>query len=366
MVELSLHAFHQNLGARFAEVNGSEVVGDYGDMAAEHAALCESAGVLDLGFRGRLCITGADRTRFLHGQVTNDVKALRAGKGCYAALITAKGRMESDLNIYCLRDELLLDFEPGLTAKVSQRLDKYIIADDVQIVDVATDYGLLSVQGPAAATVIKELGFFSEVPDEAFSFVVATPEDAGEIVLVNQPRLGSSGFDLFVPRASLETVAGRLMDSAKRAGGRSCGWQAFEMARIEAGIPRFGADMDESNIPLEAGLENRGISFSKGCYIGQEVISRIRTYGQVAKALRGLRLAPELKNLPAKGDKLFHAGKEIGYVTSAVASSNLKAAVALGYVRKEANQVGTELELVTAGGKSPVRIVELPFRPDSL
>src|SRR5262249_30309862 len=112
--------------------------------------------------------------------------------------------------------------------------------------------------------------------------------------------------------------------------------------------------------------ENRGISFSKGCYIGQEVISRIRTYGQVAKALRGLRLAPELKSLPAKGDKLFHDDKEVGYVTSAVASPNLKATVALGYVRKETNQVGIDLELVTTEGKSPVRIVELPFRPDAV
>jgi folate-binding protein YgfZ len=195
---------------------------------------------------------------------------------------------------------------------------------------------------------------------------VATPENAGEIVLVNQPRLASRGFDLFVPTPSMQDVATRLVDSTKRAGGRSCGWQGFEMARIEAGIPRFGADMDESNIPLESGLENRGISFSKGCYIGQEVISRIRTYGQVAKALRGLRLAPELKSLPVKGDKLFHDGKEVGYVTSAVASPNLKAIVALGYVRKEINQVGTDLELVTAEGKSPVRIVELPFRSGSV
>ncbi len=366
MLELSLHPFHQNLGARFGDVNGAEVVKDYGDATAEREALCQSAGFLDLSFRSRICITGNDRARFLHGQVTNDVNRLQPGQGCYAALVTAKGRMESDLSIYCLPDELLLDFEPGLAEKVSQRLEKYVIADDVQIVDVASQYGLLSVQGPAAPVVIRELGWFAQLPEQPLSFAVATPETTGEFVLVNHPRLLGKGYDLFVPTASLQNVATRLVDGLKRAAGRPCGWQALELARIEAGIPRFGADMDETNIPLEAGLENRAISFSKGCYIGQEVISRIRTYGQVAKALRGLRLAPALEKLPAKGDKLFHGDKEIGYVTSAVTSPTLKANLALGYVRKEVNQIGTELELHTASGKSPVRIVEVPFRPAAL
>src|SRR5882672_12603752 len=115
MERLSLHELHEAGGARFTAVNGAEVVEDYGDALAEHAALTQTAGVLDLSFRGRLCLTGADRARFLHGQVTNEIKGLKTGEGCYAALITAKGRMQSDLNIYRLDDEFLLDFEPGLT-----------------------------------------------------------------------------------------------------------------------------------------------------------------------------------------------------------------------------------------------------------
>ena len=121
MNPLNLHEFHHGLGARFAELAGAEAVNDYGDWLAEHAALRETAGVIDLGFRSRLCLVGADRVRFLHGQVTNDVKKLCIGDGCYAAITTAKGKMESDLNIFCLADELLLDFEPGLTEKISQR-----------------------------------------------------------------------------------------------------------------------------------------------------------------------------------------------------------------------------------------------------
>src|SRR5947207_12990996 len=159
MNPLPLHKFHDGLGACFTEVNGMEAVEHYGDPLAEHAALREMAGVLDLSFRSRLCLTGADRQKFLNGQVTNNVKDLKTGEGCYAALVSAKGRMQSDLNIYILADEILLDFEAGYGATVAQRLEKYIIADDVQVVDVAAQYGLISVQGPEAREVIRALGF---------------------------------------------------------------------------------------------------------------------------------------------------------------------------------------------------------------
>src|SRR5437667_10318469 len=126
MESLPLHEFHKALGARFTKVNGCEAVSAYGDMLVEHAALWNAAGVLDLSFRGRICLTGEDRVRFLHGQVTNDIKGLQVGMGCYAALTTAKGKIQADLNIYPLEDELLLDFEPGLTRIISERLEKYL------------------------------------------------------------------------------------------------------------------------------------------------------------------------------------------------------------------------------------------------
>ena len=358
---MALHELHHELNARFAEFNGAEIVGDYGNVLAEHTALRESAGVLDLSFRGRICLTGTDRARFLHGQVTNDVKKLAVGEGCYAALVTAKGKMESDLNIFCLQDELLLDFEPGLTAKISARLEKFIVADDVQIVDAAPAYGLLTVQGPASEAVLRSLNYFPEIPQKPPAFVKIADATLGEIYLMNQPRLGSRGFDLFVPNDSLGTVADKLIAAAKISGGRACGWDAFEIARIEAGIPRYGADMDETNLPLEAGLENRAVSYTKGCYIGQEVLNRIHSIGHVTKELRGLKILDAGIALPKKGDKLFHAGKEAGYVTSATKSPALKSNLALGYVRKEANQIGTELTLRTANGESLVKIVTLPF-----
>jgi folate-binding protein YgfZ len=411
MNPLTLHEFHHGQNARFAELNGAEIVNDYGDWLAEHAALRETAGVIDLSFRSRLCLVGADRARYLHGQVTNDVKRLAVGEGCYAAITTAKGKMESDLNIFALADELLLDFEPGLTEKISQRLDKFIVADDVQIVDAAPHYGLLSVQGPKAADVVRALGLIGRdaLPrvqaDQQVGPTIVKISDAtlGDIYLVNQPRLFSfplpakrgeaqgeghpinhhssprpspplkggegeattAGFDLFVPNNSLGAVADKLIAAAKQVGGRACGWTAFETARIEAGIPRFGADMDETNIPLECGpaLRDRAIVYNKGCYIGQEVINRIHSVGHVNRELRGLRLTDPAGAglpLPQKHDKLFHAGKEVGYVTSAVKSPSLNARIALGYVRREANQIGNELTLQGIG-ESPAKIVPLPF-----
>jgi folate-binding protein YgfZ len=386
---LALREFHQSRSARFTTVNGLEAVADYGDALAEYTALRESAAVLDLCFRGRVCLVGADRVRFLHGQVTNDVKRLRAGEGCYAALVTAKGKMVCDLNIFCLQDELLLDFEPGLTQSVTERLEKYIVADDAQVVDVSPLYGLLSVQGPKAEEVVRALGLFAELPAKAFDSVKSSDATLGEIYLMNQPRLCSGsrrreeadekdqpgpirlltsaatnsqfGFDLFVPTTALGAVADKLIAAARTAGGRAGGWTAFETARIEAGIPRFGADMDETNLPLECGLEARAVSYNKGCYIGQEVLNRVHSIGHVNRHLVGLRLADDLQTLPARGEKLFHAGKEVGHVTSAVASPALKANLALGYVRREANQRGNELTLRLAGRETRARLVALPF-----
>jgi folate-binding protein YgfZ len=412
MNPLMLHEFHHGQNARFTELNGAEIVNDYGDWLVEHAALRETAGVIDLSFRSRLCLVGADRARFLHGQVTNDVKRLAVGEGCYAAITTAKGKMESDLNIFALADELLLDFEPGLTEKISQRLEKFIVADDVQIVDAAPHYGLLSVQGPKAMEVINALELFGwgerprepvfadnhhgspgvsphRLPAKTFDSLKVSDATLGEIYLVNNGRFGvcrrrgdetqiekksetphvvsyNYGFDLFVPNNSLGAVADKLIAAAKQVGGRAVGWQAFETARIEAGIPRFGADMDETNIPLECGpaLRDRAIVYNKGCYIGQEVINRIHSVGHVNRELRGLRLTDPAGaglSLPQKHDKLFHAGKEVGYVTSAVKSPSLNARIALGYVRREANQIGNELTMRSAAGESPAKIVPLPF-----
>ena len=357
----NLRACHESHSARFVAVNGVEVVNDYGDSLREYCYLQESAGVIDLSSRGRLCVAGADRKRFLHGQVTNDINRLQPGEGCYAAITNAKGKMVADANIYCLEDELLLDIEPGLTPTTFQRLDKYIIADDVQLLDVSGHYGMVSIQGPKAASVVRQAAFDMALPEGALTFKTTSGRQGGDIYCMRHDLGSVVGYDLFVPADSVGRVLEQSAALAKEHGGGLCGWQALETARIEAGIPRFNQDMDETNLAPETGIEPRAISYSKGCYIGQEVIARVRTYGQVAKALRGLRLAGNLRALPAKGDKLYIDQKEVGHVTSAVYSPRLQANIALGYVRREHNQAGEQLIVRTPNGDSPAVIVDLPF-----
>jgi folate-binding protein YgfZ len=324
----------------------------------DYGFLHESAAVIDLSSRSRLCVAGEDRVRFLNGQVTNHVKDLKAGEGCYAALVNAKGKMQSDLNIYCLPDELLLDFEPGLTQTVAQRLEKYVIADDVQIVDVSANYGMLTVQGPKSSEIIQAAGL--TVPGNSFHWTKKS-ESSGEVYCTNNARGTLRGFDIFIPTSTFAAFYRDTLQAAQGLGGGVGTFEALEVVRIEAGIPRFGIDMDETNLAPETGIELRAISYSKGCYIGQEVISRIRAYGQVAKSLRGLRLPAELASLPARHEKLFHSGKEAGYVTSATRSPRLKANIALGYVRREHNAPGTMLQVGSPDGQVSAVVSDLPF-----
>jgi folate-binding protein YgfZ len=366
MESLPLHQWHQAANARFGIVNETEVVSDYGDALQEYAFLRRTAGVLDLAYRSRLCLTGADRVRFLNGQVTNHIAALRAGQGCYAALVNSKGRMESDLHVHCLPDELLLDFEPGLTSAVRDRLGKYLVADEVEVVDLKPHYGLWSVQGPEAATVLAHLHWPVQLPELEYQSVTVRDDTLGERLIVAIGRLGGQGFDLFVPAAAAAAVGDQLVAAAGQVNGGLAGWEAMELLRIEEGIPRYGQDMDAGNIPLEAGLEARAVRYNKGCYIGQEVINRIHSIGHVTKTLHGLLLPDDLPQLPARGDKLLQEGKPVGYITSSRRSPAFQRNLALGYVRKEVIDGGHILSLVTASGHVPAQIVALPFSKASL
>ncbi len=345
---------------RWFEVDGTRVQRDFGSVPDEYRRLRETVAVVDLSYRGRLCVLGADRSRFLHGQVTNVVKDLAPGQGCYAALVSAKGKLVADLFVHCLPDELLLDLEPGLTQRVQARLEQYVIADDVQFVDVAGHYAHLAVLGPGAPAVMQNAGLnLTHLPAAGGS--VVTGSEHGDLVCAHQPRGAATGFDLFVPRAAARALADRLADAARRMGGGLAGWDALEVVRVEAGLPRFGVDMDETNLAPEAGIEGRAISYQKGCYIGQEVIARIRTYGQVARALRGLLLPAGLSAIPARGAALRHDGREVGSVTSAVFSPALNRPIALGYVRKECHAIGTTLMIDIGGTSHPATIAALPF-----
>lgn len=359
MHSLALHPQHAALGARFTQVNGYEVVSAYGEPADEAGSLRQTAGLIDMSFRGRLCVLGQDRVRFLNGQVTNDVQALEIGGGCYAALVTHKGRMVSDLCIHRLADELLLDCEPSWSETVAARLTGMTIADDVTVVDVSASYGLISIQGPAAEQALA--AWNPPAPSKPWRHVTWSRPEAGDICLVNHPRFGTAGYDCFAPVAVLPALWDQLATAVRTVRGTAVGWEAMEVVRVEKGIPRYGADMDAETLPAEAGLDKTAVSFSKGCYTGQEVIARIRTYGHVNWQLRGLRLQGNVQVLPKPGDKLLDGEREIGRVTSAVTSVALRTNLALGYVRREADRTGRSLTVRSAAGDQAALLVDLPF-----
>lgn len=341
---LSTHEEHHDLGAAFMELNGIEAVEHYGDVANEYGRLKSAAAVLDFSFRTRIVLIGEDRIQFLHSQCTNDIKRLKPGEGCYTAITNNKGRMQGDANVLVFEDEVLLDAEPGQTGEMTKRFEQFIVSDDVEIVDGAPHYGLLTVQGPKSGDVIQSLGLDVELPSTSFSSIKCDVPVIGELYLANNPRLNTTGFDLYIPIASMGVLLDKLITATKMVGGGLAGWDAFELARIEAGIPRFGVDMTEANLAPEAAIENRAISYNKGCYIGQEVLNRLRTFAEVNKKLCRLRVVGEANVLPRAGEKLLKDSKEVGRVTS-VAVLPEGAKLILAFVRKEWLEIGQTLEL---------------------
>jgi len=334
----------------------------YTELAQEYQALHENCGLIDLTFRGRLCLLGSDRAQFLHGQVTNEVKGLVVGQGCYAALVTGKGRIQSDLYIFNLGDELFLDFEPGYLDAVRLRLEKFIVSYDVEIVDVSPLYGHIRLQGPQALEILSNWSPGFQFPEKEFTINRLPPQGKGDFYCARVHRFGADGYDLFIPSESLEESWLQLVVLVRSSGGRTVGIESLDLARMEATEPLFGRDMDENNLAPETGLEQKAISYTKGCYIGQEVIARIRTYGQVAKALRGLKL-PDDAPLPCKGSKLFHREKEVGYITSSMKNPVTGAIMALGYLRRECNAPGTNVEIRMENSSISAVVASTPFTP---
>lgn len=243
--------------------------------------------------RSRLRVTGADRVDFLQGQCTNDVRRLRPGESCYAAFLNAKGKMRGEGQVICLEDSFLLEVNPGLAPS----LEKFIITEDVTIEDVSASMREWLVIGDESG----------KIPPKTVTF--------------KHPL----GLGLIGEKSMTGTIAE----------------EELEVLRIEAGVPKWGVDMDENTIPNEAGLEARAISYDKGCYIGQETIARIKTYGHVNRRL--VQITVEGESVLVRSDKLLVEGREVGQVTSAVRSLRLGKSVALGYVRREFATAGAKL-----------------------
>jgi folate-binding protein YgfZ len=293
----------------------------------------ERGAFLDLSARTKLHVTGTDRFRFLNGQITNDLRKSSETLALEACVLTAKGKLNAHIFIGAFGESFLIDAESELREILRERLERYVIADDVQIEDVTDKFSL-------------------------FHVVTAEAPSSGSDRIVSARRFAAAGWDIFNDVAQHDTVRRELasaylfIDSA-----------AADVMRIEQGLPRWGLELTGEIIPIEANLEQRAIDYQKGCYIGQEVISRIKMSGQTNKRLCGL-ISQENAPLQA-GMKLVApsaSGKEAGWITSATRSKRLGKEIALGYVKRGFNNPATNLNALSPDAAIPVEVVSLPFR----
>jgi folate-binding protein YgfZ len=330
--------------------------------------------LFDLTGRGAVVVTGKDRASFLHGLVTNDIKKLTPGTGCAAAFLTPKGKLLADCVVLCEDDRLEIDCEPELVGKIEELLRKYLVFNEVQIGNLTSEAAVFHLQHSVAGNAVEELlrkviglGPAGALPDTPHAHVMAripfeekptTPETsqvAGDeegvpVRLISESRTLFPGYDLRFPRSRAEAVRRVLL----AAGALAASAEMLESLRIEAGIPRWGFELTETVLPDEVGLRERGfISDSKGCYIGQETVARIKTYGHVNRNLVRLLLEGEA---PASGSEIFFEGENVGAVTSAARAAGSGPAAALGYVRRERAAPGTRLLVRTREGDRPATV----------
>jgi tRNA-modifying protein YgfZ len=303
-------------------------------------AVHEHAGLVDRSQRGKLALTGSQTKEFLTGQVSNDVLALEPGGGCYAAFLTPKGKMQGDVRILDLGDELWLDTERSALQALFDMVRHFKIGYDVQLHKRTVQQGLLSLVGPGA----RDVAGAQELPVSEHSSMRAR-RGGVDVLLVAT----ADGIDAICAAEDVEALRGALL----AAGAVAVDEAAAEVVRVEAGRPRYGIDLDDATIPQEAGLNERAISFTKGCYVGQETVARLFYKGKPNRHLRGLRLDGDVET----GDVLRLGEREVGRVGS-VARSPVHGSIALALVRREA-EPGATLTVGEAGATATV--AELPF-----
>ncbi|MCZ6626231.1 MAG: aminomethyltransferase family protein [Deltaproteobacteria bacterium] len=352
-----LTELHRTRGADFVEAEGWILPLHFGDSPQEYRTVRSRVGLLDLCHHGLLRFTGPDRISFLQGMVSNDVKNLASGQGVYAAVLDIQGKILADTRIFCMGESFLLDLWEPLKEKIFTHLNRYLIADDVEITDLTGQFAIISLQGPEAQLFLSELLQQGKIPLRELDHRPFQIDDA-EIRLVRSTHTGEKGYDFLIPIGSLKAVVLRIEETGKRFSLQWVGTQAQEILRTEAGIPRYGIDMDENNLLLETGLE-QAVSFQKGCYLGQEVVERIHTRGHVNKKLVGMLLDGD--TAAERGNTIRAEEKEIGKVTTSILSPALKRPLALGYVHRDYLRPGTLVSINRHGKAIPAEISPLPF-----
>lgn len=326
-------------GATPASDLGVEVAGHYGDPAAELRALQEDAGVVDRSARGAVLVSGPDALPFLHSLVSADVAGLGDGEGAHALLLSPQGKLDVDLRLLRVGEECWLDAEVGQGPRLAGSLHRFLIRVEVEVTDRSEAWGELAVRGPAAPARVAEVTGV-EPPDSPHAHVAW-----GDLRVVRAGSPGRLGIDVVGPVGALAGA----WEALRAAGVRSAGLAALERARIEAGVPRQGHDLDERTIPQEALLERDAVSFTKGCFLGQELVCRIDTRGHVNRYLRRLRV---LGGAPPAGAEVVRDGRGVGVVTSVADPIESEGPAALGYVRREV-EPPAEVLVRWEGGEAP-------------
>ena len=290
--------------------------------------------LFDLSARAKFRVSGADRLRFLNGQVSNDARKARADSAIRACVLNAKGKIDADVMIVAHRESFLIDAEAEVREQLALRLERYIIADDVQIDDVSDEFALLHVSRPAV------------------------PQIEQAVVTASANRFSVDGRDVWIARDQRDRMWQELSLQI-----RTCDDDCVEVLRIERGIPRWGRELNNDIIPLEAGLEASAIDFAKGCYIGQEVISRMKMSGQTNKRLCGL--LPTGESSVAPGMRLMSGGKDVGWITSVAQSERVGRTIALGFLKRGFQETGAQFDVQMADGaalpNTRVEVAALPF-----
>lgn len=363
-----LYHIHERSGATFAKKHHDwNLAIQFTDPISEHHAVRNSIGIADVSHRGRFAVTGEDRAKFLHRIISNDVERLLAGQGTYATLLTHRGKVIADFNVYVLKDMIGIDTAPETTETLFSELDKYIIADDVEISNLTAETGAIAVHGPKSADLVQTVLDMQELialPDRHNTFHEADALFNHTVVCVRTDTTGETGYTLYTTADGLESLWERLVSEGESFNVQPIGWNALESLRIEAGVPRYGTELTDAVIPLEAELEH-AIDFEKGCYIGQEIVARMKYRGHPNRLLRGIEIegvstqseCPEMH----QDAPVFSEDKEIGWITSSTFSPTLGKPIAMAYVRMAVTEEGSRVKIESSEGRVDGTVVLLPF-----
>jgi len=362
-------ALHEKPGAAHSsEYRGPYAVRNFGDTRAEFAALRAGCGVYDLGSRAKIVLTGSDRMRWLNGMVTNNIRDLEVDRGVYAFLLNPQGRILGDLCAYNRGESIQVDTDRSQLEKILATFDHYIIMDDVEVANRSDELTVVGLAGPKSRDVLKAAGI--QIPElqllQAFAIQCACECGCLECTVVRGAYEDQESYEIWLAPAHLKP----LWDTLLKAGGATpVGSDAIELHRIALGIPRYGQDIRERDLPQET-EQAHALNFIKGCYVGQEIVERIRSRGNVHRKFTGFVLEPEpaliAPGTPSDGTKtaatntkITSGGKDVGEVTSlaSLPTRHGNKTVALGYIRREVSAPGTEVEI---GGARAV-VASLPF-----